>query len=255
MDAGLLRECDANYWASNDAFFGTSRNGGFAETDDVALWHCGFPQPEFNRAFLKEPEGDVPAAISAAERHFAGIGLPFCFECRSDRVDACAGALSAGGYDPAGRTPAMSLQGEKGGAPHPQLAISEVVSDEDLALFQSTAFLGFGLPEQAGPLFLTPQLRALPQVMLYLGRIDGTPVCTSALVLTGEVAGIYWVATREDSRGRGLGAAITQAAVDGGRSRGGRIASLQASDLGRPVYERMGFETPVHYVKFERRRA
>jgi GNAT superfamily N-acetyltransferase len=68
------------------------------------------------------------------------------------------------------------------------------------------------------------------------------------LVATGSVAGIYWVATLDEQRGRGYGAALTWAAVAGGRELGCRIASLQASRLGRPVYSRMGF---VHVLDHE----
>ena len=50
-------------------------------------------------------------------------------------------------------------------------------------------------------------------VRFYLGRVAGEPVATAALVATGEVAGIYWVATRERFRGRGFGAAATWAAT------------------------------------------
>ena len=59
------------------------------------------------------------------------------------------------------------------------------------------------------------------------------------------------MATLEARRGRGLGEAITWEAVKAGIAAGCELASLQASALGRPVYERMGFETPLHYVHFE----
>ena len=38
--------------------------------------------------------------------------------------------------------------------------------------------------------------------------------------------------------------------VAAGAARGASIASLQASDMGRPVYERMGFEVLDHYHGF-----
>lgn len=101
-------------------------------------------------------------------------------------------------------------------------------------------------------MFLTEQLYSLPNVRFYLGRLRGEPVCTAALIATGPVAGIYWVATPERHRGQGLGEAVTWAAVRGGLELGCRIGSLQASMLGAPVYRRMGFESPVGYVKFKK---
>jgi predicted acetyltransferase len=82
--------------------------------------------------------------------------------------------------------------------------------------------------------------------------MDGEPACTSSMVPTPGVAGIYWVATLQAHRKRGLGEAITWAAVRAGVASGCPVASLQASAAGEPVYARMGFETPVHYVKYGR---
>ena len=72
-------------------------------------------------------------------------------------------------------------------------------------------------------------------------------VATSILFTTGDVEGIYWVATLEEQRGRGYGEALTWAAALGGQRAGCRIASLQASQLGRPVYARMGFAHVLDY--------
>ena len=63
---------------------------------------------------------------------------------------------------------------------------------------------------------------------------------------------MFAIPTLEAFRGRGLGAAITWAAIEKGRELGGTWASLQASKLGRPVYERMGFATPTEYVHLQR---
>jgi ribosomal protein S18 acetylase RimI-like enzyme len=76
----------------------------------------------------------------------------------------------------------------------------------------------------------------------FLGFLDGEPVATASLVTTGGAAGIYNVTTVEAARGRGIGAAMTVAAARHGASRGYTMATLQASTMGRPVYERLGFE-------------
>jgi predicted acetyltransferase len=65
--------------------------------------------------------------------------------------------------------------------------------------------------------------------------------------LTHGVAGIAWVGTIPECRNRGFGEAVTWAAVREGLRRGACFANLQASPMGRPIYERMGFITPTSY--------
>jgi GNAT superfamily N-acetyltransferase len=252
LDPATAFECDWNYWRANAAFFGTSRIGAVAETYDLILQHCGAPQTEFNTAFLKHPGHNLEQGIAAAQQYFAGFDLPFSFECRSQQAELCSDALEAAGFHRTRETPAMVL--EPIHATRDSIAgleIEQVEAGRPLEEFQAAAFRGFGMPEQAGALFLTEQLHATPGVIFYLGRLDGIPVCTSMLVRTGKVAGIYWVATVEAHRGKGLGEAITAAAAEAGAEAGCRVASLQASQAGQPVYRRMGFDVHGHYVKFE----
>ena len=127
------------------------------------------------------------------------------------------------------------------------LTIEEVKTPQQLVAFRETAFGGFGYPVGAARLFLNERLLALPNARLYAGLEGGAIVATSILFTTGDIAGIYWVATLEAARGRGYGAALTWAAVRGGAQADCRIASLQASALGRPVYARMGFAHVLDY--------
>ena len=53
-------------------------------------------------------------------------------------------------------------------------------------------------------------------------------------------------------RRRGIGEAITWHAVHVGAERGALIACLQASEMGAPVYERMGFRVTAQYLTFGR---
>lgn len=257
MIENRLDAIDWNHQLANYAFLGTSVTGALFENRDLWISHCGFPATEFNHAFLKRPGVRLEKSIEVAERYFADLTLPFAFMCRSDLADACAEGLAAAGYERSGEIPVMVLDPIPPELPKPpasvgHLDISPVESEEELETYQGVAIEGFGLPREAGPLFLTKAFYRLPNVRLYLGRLEGEPVCTSALIATGPVAGIFWVATLESHRGRGLGAAVTMSAVLGGAEYACRFASLQASKLGRPVYERLGFETPAHYVEFAR---
>ena len=87
---------------------------------------------------------------------------------------------------------------------------------------------------------------------MYTGFLDGEPVATSALFMSNHVAGVYNVATQDAYRRRGLGAAMTWQAVHDGANAGCLLASLQASEMGRPVYERMGFRTVTSYKTYLR---
>jgi GNAT superfamily N-acetyltransferase len=75
----------------------------------------------------------------------------------------------------------------------------------------------------------------------FLGRLHGRPVGSSGLILAAGLAGIINVATVPDARGRGVGTAMTFAAVREARARGYRVAVLGASDMAVTLYERLGF--------------
>lgn len=250
--AAVLRDdCDANLYLANATLFGTSLLGEAAESGDLALTHCGLPAPDLNQAYLKRPEGDVAKALERARAWFARRELPWVACVREDREDACAAALAAAGLERVGDVPGMALDPIRDAAkPREEVDVRPVRDAADLEAFQRTAFEGFGFPPALGPHFLTEALWRRPEVELYLGRADGVPVATSLVVATGHVAGIYYVATLEPWRRRGLGELLTWAAVRGGVERGCRVASLQASRAGEPVYARMGFTTVLRYAKY-----
>jgi ribosomal protein S18 acetylase RimI-like enzyme len=56
------------------------------------------------------------------------------------------------------------------------------------------------------------------------------------------VAGIYNVAVVPAARGRGIGREVTLAALRAARSLGYSLSTLGSSDLGLPVYRRIGYE-------------
>jgi len=252
MDEASLRAADRNYCEANGAFMATSRQGELYENEGLHLVSCGMPARAFNIAFLKAPLREAAESVSRAEAFFRERALPFRFALRHTYEGDCAPLLCQRGYERREETPGMILAPlHESPRPPARLEIRRVEGPEDLAAFQRIAFEAFGLPAELGAAYLTEQLLALPQVCGYLGCDDGEPVATSLLFTTGDVAGIYWVATASEQRGRGFGEALTWAAVRGGRARGARLASLQASALGEPVYARMGFETPIRYVHYE----
>lgn len=136
----------------------------------------------------------------------------------------------------------MALQEE---LPFPEgLEIVPVENEEMLQQWIHTAGIGFDVPaqyEQVWYDFFVEAVLELP-FRTYLARLHGRPVATSQLFLSAGVAGIYNVTCIPEARGQGIGAAIALAPSLAARGMGYRVAILQASDLGYPVYRRLGFQ-------------
>ncbi len=79
-------------------------------------------------------------------------------------------------------------------------------------------------------------------VQNFLAEVEAIPVGASSLTLCEGLAGLYYVCTKQESRGQGVGTAITLAAMKEGRERGYEVGILGASQMGFRVYQRVGFK-------------
>jgi GNAT superfamily N-acetyltransferase len=100
-------------------------------------------------------------------------------------------------------------------------------------------------------------LGELPQdsAHLYLVRADGEP---ASMVLVHDHEGdcVFWfAATVPEARGRGLVSVLLHHALSDARDRGCRTTTTQATAMGRPVYERIGYRDLGALNMYERRRA
>jgi GNAT superfamily N-acetyltransferase len=92
-------------------------------------------------------------------------------------------------------------------------------------------------PERAGAALHASTLH-VPGMRMFVGLVDGRGVTGATSIVGHGVNHVEWVATLESARGKGYGAAITWAATLADAT---VPAMLIASDMGRPVYERMGY--------------
>jgi ribosomal protein S18 acetylase RimI-like enzyme len=81
----------------------------------------------------------------------------------------------------------------------------------------------------------------------FVGYVDGVAACASEVFYGAGLAGLYNVVTLSEYRRRGCGAALTVAPLLLARDDGCRIAVLQASTDGEPLYRRLGFESVGTY--------
>lgn len=207
--------------------------------------------PLFNQAFVfEEPHADdlVRATSWLSER-----GVPF-WVIAPESVAHAVGAMSEpAGLDPEATTmPGMAYTpladlptGEGGEADI--LAVTQPAQLGDFALVASEAF---GAPLEAAGTLAPASTLDDERCSWFLAFLDGDPAACGQLFRTADVAGAYSIGVREGFRRRGLGAAITAAVLAAGRDAGCSVGVLQASPMGTPVYERMGFETVTQYHRF-----
>ena len=123
-----------------------------------------------------------------------------------------------------------------------------MVTDADVAWFEYVAFLSADgqLPARSGELHPAGS-QHLPGLTLLVAEIDGEGVGTALSVATSRVNNVGAVAVMPAQRERGIGAALTEAAIAAADT---VPATLSATAAGRGVYRRLGFTEvgrPLHH--------
>jgi GNAT superfamily N-acetyltransferase len=131
--------------------------------------------------------------------------------------------------------------------PPPGFVIQEVTSPANLASWQHALDRGFGWPFAGAEHVATNVGYVLEQrddrpLAAFVALENDVPVASSLVFFGAGVAGIYHVSTAPEYRGRGLGTAMTSAALAKARRRGCGLAILHATEKGGSVYRRLGFE-------------
>jgi len=131
----------------------------------------------------------------------------------------------------------------------------------DLELLGALNDEAYGLDHGGG---IAPAFRRFPDgidLRLYGARVEREPACVLGTIdhpprpeAHGPDCGVYFVATPERFRGRGLATRLMLAALGEARGRGCATSSLQASELGEPVYREIGYRPAFRFKMYERRR-
>ena len=243
---------DANYWGSF-ALLGRACGGEVLEDDGVLAITTGFPVAMLNIGFIQKPLADPEGALTEIVRFFDDRNIPFLVRIREGVDPKTEEAAEAMGMPYSNTVPGMAMFPIGDPPPPPDaVTIQQVTNEEMLGGYRSAMAEGFGMPLKMVERMIQPSFLELAGWHSFLASVDGQPVATSSLYAADGTAGIYNVATVASHRGRGIGEALTWRAVSRGREQGCAIATLQASLMGKPVYERMGFRTVAPYRTFER---
>jgi len=234
----------AAFWRA----YGLVEGGLLREAADHALMLSGVPHPLFNNVLGAAPADPQRAAAMVAEVQAAlnARGLPLLWWTLPDRLDesGLATALTAAGAQAVGATPAMELDlAQLPTDPLPPGLNLHEVGPEEFALWAEIAGRGTDLPPEVVQALRErePQIPADDGRRRFLARLDDAPVGTVCTIERDHEVGVFAVAVLAEHRRRGLGAAITLEPLRAAAARGCRVAQLQASPLGEPVYRRLGF--------------
>lgn len=217
--------------------------------DDVLAYVSDLPFPLFSGAVA--PTFAAGAELRRAEKVLEVLyanGSPFQWWAGPlTRSPAVEELLGAHGLVTEGLTPGMHAdlaavhlpESREGGLG--DLVVEVCTAEGDWWAANRVFVEAFALPEELVDVF-GEMWRHVPGLVQLLARLDGVPVGCAAGVAVDGVMGIYNVGTLERARRRGVGRAVTAAAMRIGRDQGCHSAILHASELGYPVYESLGFD-------------
>lgn len=222
--------------------------------DGIALIATGLPLRLFNEVMV-ESEDATPTALSAAVDATRGRKDRFIVSLRRGTDDRFVPLMRELGLvllsdDP--WIPGMALYPLPEGSSVAPAGheIRRVTVQAGLDDHVRTAAAGFEMPEEMLRQVMTGSALDLPGISIYVGYTDGEPVTSGLGGRTGRTIGVYNIATIPSARGRGYGAAMTERVAADGAAAGCDVAILQASDMGFPIYERMGYRTVVEYMGY-----
>jgi GNAT superfamily N-acetyltransferase len=222
--------------------------------DGVTLLASGLPLRLFNPVLLDDDAN--PDAVEAAVHRMRELGARFVVNLRDGFDDRHRPGLHALGLVPivdGPWMPGMALHPlpPVGTAPVPTGGELRRATDAaGIAAHLEAAGAGFGMPAEWLRAIVTTQLLDDPAATIYVGMEGGVAVASGLGVRTGSTIGVYNIATIESARNRGWGRAMTMRIVDDGAAAGCDVAILQASEMGRPIYERLGFKNVLDYLGF-----
>lgn len=238
LDSQLLQQIHYNYFRGIGACYVNTPNSGLIERAEFTIFFDGDPSSlDWNRVSIKTAPSNALANIEWWQKYWGENGR-FKVVIPLELEHTYADILTNLGYEKCKPMNGMVLLDlPKLPTTEPLFDIRTVTSVEQFADFRSVIEDSYGFEEA-----ITVSAMEDPDLTLFVAYVDNMPTAASMSYITQKVAGVYWVGTAKNFRGRGLGAAITWRAIYNGIEKGCTVASLQASDLGKPVYERMGFQ-------------
>ncbi len=231
--------------------------GGVVHEEDGVVLFAGspvWPGPFDDGAFVLDRRTEPDRVLALAAEFFEGLRPAYSVWLADHHDPALERAALDAGLAPLGEgDPQMVLHARLADAVPPEgVELRQVVDDRTREDYL-TVLRGSFTPAQGTPpevfdgYFGTVESLCAPHVRTVVAYEHDRPVAGAMVIISHGVAGVQYVGTVEGARGRGHGELVTRWVGNTGFDLGARVAALQASDMGEPVYRRMGYETVTRY--------
>ena len=202
------------------------------------------PSAYLRVAIRTDPLVDGSAVVARATEFFAGEPAGFIVLVRRPDDEDIERAALARGFRTGWAERPMVLTAAPSARDVPDGVDVRLVADEravvDYGRVVALANDDPGERERA-PLLFHDETIVAPHIAAFVAYLGTEPVACAMTLVSRRVAGVFYVATVEHARRRGLGDALTRMAARAGFELGAEAAWLGASEMGAGLYRRVGF--------------
>lgn len=252
-DAELLLRADLNLEENTREAARWTAGGVAHDEGGLAFFAPGHRFP-VGMSGVMRTDRDLPATevLARTREWFRPRGHGYTFFLKMHQDQDLAALLESEGIGAMSNSPGMALERRLPDRPlAPGVTIDRVHGRDaahEFADVCGSAYATMGMPPKiASKQFADHRFFEQPHVAAFVAHLGGAAVAASMVMVTHGVAGIYWVGTTPEARGRGLAEAVTRTAGNAGLDLGASVIALQASTMGEPVYRRMGYREITRY--------
>jgi hypothetical protein len=226
------------------------------EEDGLLLIFTGLPVPFFNVGLLTARGISADRLRSLGNRACAWASerpVPWLFVVTHDALDADVDpAAVLGSCGLASLMPLTGMRAEHVGEPHdpPGLHLTVPRDDASCCTVVDVNTAAYGMDLDAGKALLG-RAEFWKGHFPVVGHADGAPAATAAVLMVDGIRYVALVATVPGQQRRGFGDAAMRLALQlAADVHGQKPTVLHATEAGRPVYERMGYEAISRHTAY-----
>jgi ribosomal protein S18 acetylase RimI-like enzyme len=203
------------------------------------------PSSYLRVAIRSDPRVDAATVVARATAFFSDEPTGFIVLVRRPHDEDIERAALANGFRAGWTERPMAIQGPPSLGAMPEDVEVRVVEDAaavvDYGRVVALANDDPGERERA-PLLFHDEAIIAPHIAAFIAYVGAEPVACAMTLVSHRIAGVFYVATVEHARRRGLGDALTRLAARTGFEMGADASWLGASEMGAGLYRRIGFQ-------------